>query len=74
MTGLQALQSVQFVTKKGKRFAVLSVGDWESLIEWLETIEDARIVRNALGQLKAAHGNRARAGWKEWKKVEGELA
>lgn len=74
MSGLDALQSVQFVTRKGKRFAVLSADDWESLIEWLETIEDVQIARRALAQLKAARGNRARAGWREWKTVEGELA
>jgi hypothetical protein len=33
MTGLEALQSVQFVTKKGKRFAIVRADDWESLIE-----------------------------------------
>ncbi len=31
MIGTQALQSVQFVTVKGKRFAVLSAEDWEAL-------------------------------------------
>lgn len=40
MSGLEVLQSVQFITSKGKRFAVLSADDWEILIEWLETIED----------------------------------
>lgn len=40
MTGLDLLQSVQFVETKGKRFAILSVEDWEALIEWLETLED----------------------------------
>ena len=74
MTGLDALQSVQFVSKKGKRLAVLTADDWESLIEWLETIEDVQIARRALAQLKAARGNRARAGWREWNTVEGELA
>jgi len=63
MSGLEALQSVQFVTKKGKRFAVLGADDWEALIEWLETLEDAQIARQAFAELKAAKGNRAdRAG------------
>ncbi len=35
MTGVEALQSVQFVTVKGKRLAVLSAEDWEALIEWM---------------------------------------
>jgi hypothetical protein len=73
MTGLDALQSVQFVTKKGKRLAILSVEDWEALIEWLETLEDVQIARKALGELKAAKGNRRRAGWLEWNTVKDEL-
>jgi hypothetical protein len=73
MSGIDALQSVQFVTRKGKRFAVLSADDWESLIEWLETVEDVQIARQALAELKKAKGNRRRAGWREWKAVEDEL-
>jgi hypothetical protein len=73
MSGLDALQSVQFVTKNGKRFAVLSADEWESLIEWLETLEDVQIARSAFTELKAAKGNRAKVGWKKWKAVEGEL-
>ncbi len=73
MSGLDALQSVQFVTKKGQRLAVLTADDWESLIEWLETLEDAQIARQAWAQLKAAKGSRRRAGWLKWHAVEGEL-
>jgi PHD/YefM family antitoxin component YafN of YafNO toxin-antitoxin module len=73
MTGLDALQSVQFVTRKGKRLAVLSAEDWEALIEWLETLEDAQIARQAFAELKAAKGNRHRAGWKEWNALKDEL-
>lgn len=42
MSGLDALQSVQFLTKKGNRLAVLSAEDWESLIEWLELLRMRR--------------------------------
>lgn len=73
MTGLEALQSVQFLTKKGKRLAVLSAEDWEALIEWLETLEDAHIARQAFAELKAAKGDRRRAGWLEWNAIKGEL-
>ncbi len=73
MSGLDALQSVQFVTAKGKRFAVLSAEDWESLVEWVETLEDLQIVRQARADLKAAGGDRKRAGWPEWKEVAGEM-
>jgi len=74
MAGLEALQAVQFVTRKGKRFAVLSAEDWEALIEWLEILEDAQIAREAFAELKAAKGNRVRAGWRKWDEVESELA
>jgi hypothetical protein len=73
MSGLDALQSVQFLTKKGKRFAVVSGEDWEALIEWLEGLEDARIARQAFADLKAAKGSRKRAGWLKWEAVKGQL-
>jgi hypothetical protein len=73
MSGLEALQSVQFVTVKGKRLAILSADDWESLIEWLETLEDIQIARQAFAELKAAGGDRKKAGWLEWKTVAGEI-
>jgi hypothetical protein len=72
MSGIDALQSVQFVSKKGKRFAVLSAEDWESLIEWLETLEDAHIARQAFADLKAAKGSRRRACWLKWDAIEDE--
>ena len=74
MTGLDALQSVQFVTVQGKRLAVVSAEDWETLVEWLETIEDMAIAHQAFAQLKAAGGDRAKAGWRQWSEVEEELA
>jgi len=74
MTGAEALQSVQFVTVKGKRLAVLNAEDWEALIEWLETLEDIQIARAAFADLKAAGGDRKRAGWVEWEEAEMEVA
>jgi len=73
MTGLDALQSVQFVTAQGRRFAVLSAEDWEALIEWLETLEDSQIARQAFAELKAAGGDRKRAGWVQWDAVADEI-
>ena len=73
MSGLEVLQSVQFVTAKGKRFAVLGAEDWEALVEWLETLEDVSTARQALVELKTAGGDRKRAGWREWKDVAGEI-
>jgi hypothetical protein len=73
MTGTQALQSVQFVTVKGKRLAVLSLEDWEAMVEWLETVEDVQAAQRAYEQLKAAGGDRKRAGWIEWDEAEKDL-
>lgn len=67
------LQSVQFVTVKGKRLAVLNTEDWEALVEWIETIEDVQIGRAAYEQLKNARGVREQAGWKKWEDVQDDL-
>jgi len=74
MSGLEALQAVQYITVKGKRFAVVSSDDWEALIEWLETLEDTQIAGEAFAQLNAAGGDRKRAGWLLWEDIEEELA
>jgi hypothetical protein len=73
MSGTDALQSVQFVTVKGRRFAVIRAEDWEALIEWIESLEDLQIVRQARADLNAAGGDRKLAGWLEWKEVAGEI-
>lgn len=73
MNGLEALQAVQFVTVKGKRLAVISADDWETMIEWLETLEDSQIVQQALAVLKSAEGNREQAGWLSWEEALKEM-
>ena len=73
MTGLQALESVQFVAANNRRFAVLNADDWEALIEWLETLEDGQVARSAIERLKAAGGDRDRAGWLPWDTVSDQL-
>lgn len=73
MTGLEALQAVQYVEAKGKRFAVVPAEDWDSLIEWLETLEDLQVARSALAELRKAGGDRERAGWHRWEDVRDEL-
>ena len=67
------MQSVQFVTVKEKRFAVIDAEDWEALVDWLEEVEDRQIVAKALEELAAAGGDRQRARWPQWKAVAGEL-
>lgn len=73
MSGMDVLRSVQFVTANGKRLAIIGADDWESLIEWLETVEDAQIVRQAVAELRAAGGDRRQAGWLPWSEVEGDI-
>ncbi len=47
MTGLEVLQSVEFLKIKGKQVAVLDVETWQGLIESLETLEDLPISQQA---------------------------
>lgn len=54
MTALDVLQSVQFVTVRGERLAVVSADEWEAMIEWLETLEDTQIAKEAFAELRAA--------------------
>lgn len=73
MAGLEALQSVQFVTWEGRCLAVIDGVDRGALVEWLETIEDVQAARQAYRVLKEASGDRNRAGWPRWNEIEGEL-
>ena len=73
MTGLDALQSAQYMTLKGKRLVVMDADDWEKALEWLEDVEDSQIVRRALAELKASGGNREKAGWLKWDNVKDTL-
>jgi hypothetical protein len=74
MTILEAVQNVQFVTVKEKRFAVIEAEEWETLIEWLETLEDLQIFKESYGALEHASGDRQRAGWLRWEDVRDEVA
>ncbi|MDQ3248680.1 MAG: hypothetical protein M3Q45_05665 [Chloroflexota bacterium] len=73
MTALEAVQTVQFVTVRAKRFAVIEAEEWEALIEWLETLEDLQIFRQSYAALEQAGGNRQQAGWVRWADVRDEV-
>ena len=73
MTGIEALQAVQFVTVDGRRLAVLNADDWGCLVEWLETLEDLSLAKEARRTLQAAGGDREKAGWLRWDNVKEEL-
>jgi hypothetical protein len=74
MTGLEALQSVQYVTVQDRRLAVVDLEAWEAMVEWLETLEDVEVARQAYEQLRAADGDRERAGWLKWDEVKDDLS
>ena len=73
MTVLEALQSVQYVTVKERRFAVVDAEEWDALIEWLETIEDMQAFQAAQMELAVAGGNPDRAGWLRWEDIRDKL-
>ncbi len=74
MTGLEALQSVQYVTVQDRRLAVVDLDEWEAMVEWLETLEDVEVAKQAYDQLKAAGADRERAGWLKWDEVRDDLS
>jgi hypothetical protein len=50
----QILTSVQFLNApNGRRLAVLDADDWAGLIEWLEDMEDQRVIQGTLERLRA---------------------
>ncbi|MCX6049585.1 MAG: hypothetical protein NT075_31175 [Chloroflexi bacterium] len=73
MTALEAVQAVQYVTIKEKRFALIDADEWEALIDALEKLEDLQIFKEAYTELQAAGGNREQAGWRRWQDVRDEL-
>lgn len=73
MTALEAVQTVQFVTVKEKRFAVIEAEQWEALIEWLETLEDLQIFKESYKALAQAGNSRQEAGWLRWEDVRDEI-
>lgn len=63
MTGLEALQTVQFINVKGQRVAILGAEEWKALIEWIENFEDAKALRQMLEGLKMVNENRKKTEW-----------
>jgi hypothetical protein len=72
MTGIKALESVQYVTVQGRRLAVVDTEDWEALIEWLETVEDLEVAKSASESLVDSDGDRDHAGWLKWDDIRKE--
>lgn len=74
MTGLEALQAVRYVNVKDRQYIVMEADDWEVLLEWLETLEDLQVFRQAQAELEVAGGDPIQAGWLRWDEIRDELA
>ena len=71
MTGLQIIESVEVVVdQQGKPAAVqLDIKTWESLLDWLEDVEDRALLQEKLPRL---HMGPEKAGALRWKDVRAE--
>ncbi len=71
MTGLELLKSVRFVVdQEGQPSAVqIDMATWQSLIDWLEEVEDTAAVKAALPRLLAGP---ERSGALRWNDVREE--
>ncbi len=71
MSELDVLKSVRFVVDQhGQPSAVqMDIGDWQSLLDWLEDIEDRAAVRALLSRLRIGP---EQAGALPWAEVEAE--
>ena len=72
---LSSANSVQYVIgADGKPTAVLlSIAEWERIIEALEDAEDLEIVQRALDELEAAGGDPEKAGYISWEQARAEF-
>ena len=52
---------------------LLSIAEWERIVEALEDAEDLAIVQQALAELDAAGGDAEKAGYISWKQARAEL-
>ena len=71
MGALDMLQSVRFVVDQdGQPAAVqMDIVDWESLLEWLEDVEDREAVKAALPKL---HAGPHKSGALRWDDIQAE--
>jgi hypothetical protein len=58
------------VTVRGQRLAVLNAEDWEAMVEWLETLEDVNLAKEAQCAFHTAGNDREAAGWLRWDDVK----
>ena len=70
MTGLEKLNSVQFVVdQEGRPAAVqMSMAAWESLLDYLDDLEDRAYIKEILPRLRKGPG---KGHVLDWEKVKG---
>ncbi len=74
MTALEVIQSVRYITVRDKRYAFVDAEEWESIVDWIETLEDLQVFRQATAELEAAGNDPEQAGWLRWDDIRDELA
>lgn len=69
---IEALQSAQFlVDANGQRIAVqLSLTAWETLLNWIEDLEDKAIIKEALPKLQSLREHSDNPDWVDWSAVK----
>ncbi len=74
MTIIDALKSAQYVVDQGghKTAVLLDIRAWQTLIDWIENIADAKIAAQALTELEATGGRPHQAGWLDWDQIREE--
>ncbi|MEM7534911.1 MAG: hypothetical protein AAF639_22225 [Chloroflexota bacterium] len=65
MTGLKALQSVQYVMVEQKKFAILDINSWKLFLDWLDTLVDIGSIKSTYKQIADSHTNHTIALWSE---------
>ena len=71
MTSPASFKSIQYVVdQQGRPAAVqISIADWESLLNWVEDLEDRALVREVLPRLRKGP---AAAGSLQWEDIRAE--
>lgn len=74
MTVVEALKSAQYVVdRNGHPTAVLlTMQSWQSLMDWIGDVADARLAAEALTMLQTAGGRPEDAGWLAWDDIREE--
>lgn len=75
MSGIDMLRSVQFVADQKSRPAAVQIDikTWESLLDWLEDLDDRAFVKELLSHLHKGPGKVTALDWDEVSRLSGIL-